>query len=87
MYNDDIVFDDVECDGCGQVLGACTEDEWEELRKDYVLCFRCTPSCCSSDTHRRVGNIILAAQVERQWVIDRSLWRGQEVLTTDDIPF
>lgn len=89
-YND---YFDVECDGCLQPIGACTEEEWyEKYSKTLNLCRGCDIHCVSPDTLRRVGNLVLAAQVERQWAIEHgdittAGWSDVDAAELDDVPF
>jgi hypothetical protein len=72
---------EVYCDGCDKRLGICTPAEWDEqYRKTLNLCGQCDVSFVTPDTLRRIGNLVLAAQVERQDDINRSIVDYGEVL-------
>ena len=55
---------DVECDGCGAMLGACPKDEWPE--KELVLCGTCTPDCCSYSRLEQVDPVKYADEIAKQ---------------------
>jgi hypothetical protein len=41
MDYDNIELVDVECDHCGELLGCCTEEEWDAIAGETVLCDSC----------------------------------------------
>jgi len=55
---------DVECDGCGAVLGGCLISEYPD--QELVLCSNCDYTCCSYVTLERVDPIKYADEIAKQ---------------------
>lgn len=62
--NDGEEWVDVECDGCGAMLGACPESEWPE--KELVLCSHCDYTCCSYTRLEQVDPVKYADEIAKQ---------------------
>jgi len=90
MDYDDII--EVGCDGCDRLMGAVTIDEWNDMKKNLILCPTCDVHCCAPDTLRRVGMTVLAAQIERQWSIEHgdittAGWSDVDEAELEGVPF
>ena len=63
---------DVCCDCCGALLGSASPEEWKTLSKELHFCNNagCGIHGCGPDELRRVGKLVEAAAIERQWAIN-----------------